>query len=250
MSGHSKWSTIKHKKGAADAKRGKLFTKIARMIAVAAREGGSDIETNFALRLAVDRAKGANMPKDNIERAIERGAGGGKGEDLQRVLYEGYGPNGTAILVSALTDNRNRTVGEVRFVFSKFNGSLGEAGSVAWQFDQRGILVFENLEKDPDEVALLAIDAGALDVETDNDAVTVYTEVADFQRVKEALAQAGLDTDNADLGMVPSVEVEVSPKETMQVMRLLEGLEDLDDIEQVWSNLSIDDEAAQEFAAA
>jgi YebC/PmpR family DNA-binding regulatory protein len=250
MAGHSKWANIKHKKGAADRRRGQLFTKLARAISVAAREGGADLEMNFALRLAVDKAKASNMPKENIERAIERGSGGGKGEDLERILYEGYGPSGTAILVAALTDNRNRTAGDVRSTFTRHNGNLGESGSVAWQFAQRGILAYEEPPMQPDEVALLAIDAGALDVETDDDVVTVYTEVANFRSVRDALAATGLEASTAEIGMVPTVEVEIDEKPTMQVLRLLEALEDLDDVEQVWSNLSISEEAAAQFAAA
>jgi YebC/PmpR family DNA-binding regulatory protein len=250
MSGHSKWSTIKHKKGAADKRRGQLFTKLARGIAVAAREGGADPDMNFALRLAVDKAKGANMPKDNIERAIEKGAGGGKGDTLDRVLYEGYGHQGTAILVSALTDNRNRTVAEVRATFVRHGGSMGEAGSVAWQFSPRGIITLHAPAMDPDEVALLAIDAGAADVETEEDEVTVYTEVPDFQRVREALAASGLEIHDAELGMIPNAPISLDEKHTLQVMRLLEALEDLDDVDQVWSNLDISDEAAAQFEAA
>ena len=250
MAGHSKWANIKHRKGAVDKKRGKLFTKLARAIAVAAREGGGDPDMNVSLRLAVDKAKAANMPKDNIERAIERGTGGGKGDELERILYEGYGPNGTAILISALTDNRNRTAAELRTAFTKHNGSLGESGSVAWQFNQRGIITFEDPSADPDEIALAAIDAGAVDVETEPEQVTVYTEVNDFQRVLDSLEAAGLQPSKSDLGMVPSVEVELEDKQTAQVMRLLETLDDLDDVDEVWSNISISDEAAMEFAAA
>ncbi|MFQ5460204.1 MAG: YebC/PmpR family DNA-binding transcriptional regulator [Anaerolineae bacterium] len=250
MSGHSKWSTIKHRKGAADARRGKLFTKLARAITVAAREGGADLESNFALRLAVDKAKGANMPKDNIARAIDRGTGAGKGGVLEHIVYEGYGPHGTAVLISTVTDNRNRTVGEVRNLFSRHGCSLGEAGSVAWQFNQRGVLTVEACAADPDEVALLAIDAGAIDVDTDDDDVTIYTEVSDFQRVKEQMGEAGVEFARGELAMIPAVELALDPKPTLQVMRFLDALEELDDVDNVWSNVSISTAVAAEFAAA
>ncbi len=250
MSGHSKWSTIKHKKGAADQRRAQLFTKLTRGITVAAREGGADIETNFNLRLAVDKAKAANMPKDNIERAVQRGAGGAKGDDMQRVVYEGYGPNSTAVIVAATTDNRNRTAGEVRNVFTRHGCSLGESGSVAWQFAQRGVITLEEPALPAEDVALVAIDAGAVDVDTDESTVVVYTEVPDFQRVREALMGAGLQITDAELAMVPNTEMELEARKTVTVMRFLEALEELDDVDSVWSNVSISDEAAAEFAAA
>ncbi len=188
MSGHSKWANIKHKKEAADKKRGAAFTKLARAVTVAAREGGGDPVANFALRLAVDKARAANMPKDNIERAIARGTGAEKGDAWEHVLYEGYGPAGSALLIAATTDNRNRTVSELRTVFNKHSGSLGESGSVAWQFEQRGMISVPTDGIDPDELALAAIDAGAFDVETEEGIVTVYTAIEDFQGVKETLA--------------------------------------------------------------
>jgi YebC/PmpR family DNA-binding regulatory protein len=250
MSGHSKWSTIKHKKGAADQRRAQLFTKLTRGITVAAREGGPDLEGNFNLRLAVDKAKAANMPKDNIARAIERGAGGAKGDDMQRIVYEGYGPNSTAVIIAATTDNRNRTAGEVRNVFTRHGCSLGELGSVAWQFSQRGVITIEDPPIPSEDVALVAIDAGAIDVDEDESAVVVYTEVADFQKVREALAGAGLPIADAELAMVPNTEIDLDPRKTVSVMRFLEALEDLDDVDAVWSNVSISDEAAAEFAVA
>jgi len=250
MSGHSKWSTIKHKKGAADKKRAAEFTKLARAITVAAREGGGDASTNFSLRLAVDKARGANMPKDNIERAIAKGVGGDKGEQLDTITYEGYGPGGTAVLVTATTDNRNRTVSELRYVFNKYNASLGESGSVAWQFERRGSISIPTAGVDADELTLAAIDAGALDVEDDEDYLTVYTAVPDFQKVKEALATAGFDTNEAELTMLPTTPIQLEEKQALQVLRFVEALEDLDDVDQVYSNLDISDEVAEQFAMA
>jgi len=250
MSGHSKWSTIKHKKGAADKKRAAEFTKLARGITIAAREGGGDQAANFTLRLAVDKARGANMPKDNIERAIAKGVGGDKGDQLDTVLYEGYGPGGSAVLVSATTDNRNRTISELRFVFNKYNASLGESNSVAWQFERRGSISVPLAGVDADELALTAIDAGALDVEDDEEYVTVYTAVPDFQRVKEALSAAGFDTDEAELTMVPATPIELDEKHALQVLRFVEALEDLEDVDQVWTNLDISDAVAEQFALA
>jgi YebC/PmpR family DNA-binding regulatory protein len=250
MAGHSKWANIKHKKGAADKRRGQLFTRLARAVTVAAREGGPDVEGNFNLRLAVDKARAANMPKENIERAIQRGAGGAKGDDLQRIVYEGYGPHSTAVMIAATTDNRNRTAGEVRNVFTRYGCSLGETGSVAWQFSQRGVFTIEGGNLDADEIALAAIDAGAVDVDASDTTVMVYTEVPDFQKVREALGAAGIEPTDAELAMVPNLEVDLDAKKTVQVMRFLESLEDLDDVDSVWSNVSISDEAAAEFEAA
>ena len=251
MSGHSKWANIKYRKGARDKQRSSLFTKLARSVTVAAREGGGDIEGNFNLRLAVDKARSANMPKDNIERAIARGTGEGKdGAQFERILYEGYGPHGSAVLMSTVTDNRNRTVGEIRYIFNRYGGNLGEAGSVAWQFVQRGLISVAAEGVDPEELALLAIDAGAIDVEVEDALVTVYTEVVDLRKAKDALAAAGYDTDQAELAMVPTVQLDLDSKQTVQVLKFLDTLEELDDVEQVWTNVNITDEAALEFAAA
>ncbi len=250
MSGHSKWANIKHRKGAADRKRGMIFTKLARAITIAAREGGGDPEMNFNLRLAMDKARAANMPKDNIERAIARGAGGDKSEQLDRVVYEGYGPAGSAILVATTTDNRNRTVGQVRSAFSKHGGSLGETGSVAWQFAQRGTINISTGGIDPEELALMAIDAGALDVEEDGDLVTVYTEVSDFQRVKVALEAEGLNTGDSELAMIPTTPIQLEDKQALQVLRFVDVLEDLDDVDQVWTNVDFSEEVAEQFALA
>lgn len=250
MAGHSKWANIKHRKERQDKARGAEYTKLARAITVAAKEGGGNPDMNFNLRLAIDKARAGNMPKDNIDRAIARGTGEAGGANVERVIYEGYGPNGVAVLVDCTTDNRTRTVGEVRSVFNRHSCSLGEANSVAWQFAQRGTIAIPAEDLDADEVTLAAIDAGASDVEADDDVVTVYTEVEDFARVKSALAAAGYDTTEAELAMIPSVQAELDVADTLQVLKFIDKLESLDDVDRVWSNLSISDEAAAAFDAA
>jgi YebC/PmpR family DNA-binding regulatory protein len=249
MSGHSKWSTIKRKKQAEDTKRGKVFTKLAREIAIAAKEGGSDLESNFKLRLVVDKAKSANMPKDNIERAIQRGTGELKGEELEELRYEGYGPNGVAMLIQVLTDNRNRAVSDVRRVLSKHGGNLGAAGCVAWLFEPRGYISLEANDEDPEELALLAIEAGAEDIEADGQLLEVYTDPANLQAVKEALEQQGFSPDS-QLSMLPKSVTNLSTEKTVQTMRLIDALEELDDVQQVYSNLDISDEVMVEYEAA
>lgn len=243
MSGHSKWSTIKRQKGAADAKRGQLFTKLAREITIAARQGLPDPDANTRLRLAVDRARAANMPKENIERAIQRAAGAGAGDQYEEIFYEGYGPGGAALMIQAQTDNRNRTVGEVRAVLTRAGGSLGESGSVGWMFDQMGMIEVSIGERDPDELSLLAIDAGASDLETDDGVMVVFTEPADLHRVREALTGAGQEVDVAQLTMRPKSLVEPEPDAAVKVIRLVEKLEDLDDVQEVFTNVEINDEA-------
>lgn len=251
MSGHSKWSTIKRKKGAADAKRGQLFTRLGREITIAAREGGGDVDANFRLRLAVDKARQANMPKENIERAIQRGAGGGKdGVMLEEVIYEGYGPGGTAFLVEVLTDNRNRAVAEVRRAFTRHGGNLGETGCVGWMFERKGSLVIDATGLDPEAIALEAIDVGAEDVKVDGDSVEVYASVEDFQPVREALTQQNLVLTDAELTWVAKTLLQPDHKTTIQNLRLIEYLEELDDVQNVYSNLDISDEALAEFEAA
>jgi YebC/PmpR family DNA-binding regulatory protein len=246
MSGHSKWSTIKRKKGAADAKRGQLFTKLGREIVIAAREG-SDPATNFKLRLAVDKAKAASMPKDNIQRAIRRGTGAEKGEELEEVNYEGYGPHGVALLVQVLTDNRNRAVSDVRRAFSRYGGSMGESGCVAWLFESKGYITISPDDSDPDELALLAIDAGADDVIVGSDLVEVFTLVSDFQKVKEELENEGITLDSAEISMIPKSLAELGEKETIKAMILIDALEELDDVQQVSSNLNITDEIMAKY---
>jgi YebC/PmpR family DNA-binding regulatory protein len=247
MSGHSKWSTIKRKKAAEDAKRGKLFTKLGREIAIAAREGGGDPEVNFKLRLVIDKAKDANMPKDNIERAIRRGTGEEKGAALEEIRYEGYGPHGVAMLVQVLTDNRNRAVSDVRRAFNRYGGSLGEIGCVAWLFESKGYITISPNDSDPDELALMAIDAGADDVAVASDLVEVFTMTSDFQKVKEDLENNGIALDSAEISMIPKSLAELGEKETMKAMILIDALEELDDVQQVYSNLNITDEMMAKY---
>jgi YebC/PmpR family DNA-binding regulatory protein len=250
VAGHSKWASIKHKKAATDAKRGQLFTKLARAITVAAREGGGDPAANFALANAIEKAKSYSMPKDNIQRAVDRGTGaGGAGEQIERVLYEGYGPGGAAILVDALTDNRNRTGSELRHAFDKHNGSLGEPGSVAWQFEKRGVVVVDSDRYSEDDL-IAAIDAGADDVAEDGDLLKVTSEPASLTSVREALEGSGVEIQSAEVLMEPSTIVEVSAEsDARALMRLMESLDDHDDVEAVHANFDIP-EALLEQAAA
>jgi YebC/PmpR family DNA-binding regulatory protein len=248
MSGHSKWATIKRAKGATDAKRGALFTKLSREIIQAAKQGGGDPGMNFKLRLAVQRAKAANMPNDNIERAIAKATGGGSDENLEEIIYEGYGPGGTALLLSVLTDNRNRTVAEIRHQFSRAGGNLGENGSVAWQFEPKGLITVPVNGSDPEELALQAIDAGAEDVEVQGDVVEVKTEPSSLEDVRKALESAGMEVENADFAMVPKVTVELDERIQHQALRLIEALEDLEDVQRVYSNADFTDAAMESYA--
>jgi YebC/PmpR family DNA-binding regulatory protein len=250
MSGHSKWSTIKRKKGAEDAKRGKIFTRLARDITMAAREGGGDESANPRLKLAIIKAKGANMPKDNIERAISRGTGkGGDGETLDEFTLEGYGPEGVAILVSVMTDNKNRTLAEVKRVFNKGGGSLASAGSVAWQFEQKGEIVLSGTSIDFDAVFMVAAEAGADDVSNDDGTVTVYTPREAFGAVEEALTSAGYQIEDSELKWVAKNETDVSPEKGVANMKLMNEMEELDDVQAVASNLAINDELIAAFEA-
>jgi YebC/PmpR family DNA-binding regulatory protein len=250
MSGHSKWAQIKRQKGANDAKRGQMFTKLAREITVAARQGGRDPDTNFRLRLAIQRARSLNMPQENIQRAIARAAGPGEGEaHLEEVTYEGYGAGGVAIFVEALTDNRNRTVAEVRNVFTRHGGSLGENGSVAWLFDPRGVVSVNIDSQDPDEVALKAIDAGAVDVNQDGSMLEVYTEVEDLERVRQAIEAAGLEVEAAERTLVPKTQIKLDDQRSIQVVRLIERLEDLDDVQSVSTNLELSQDLVARLAS-
>jgi YebC/PmpR family DNA-binding regulatory protein len=242
MSGHSKWATIKRKKGAADAKRGQLFTKLTREIQVSAREGGGDPESNFRLRIAVQKARAENMPMDNIQRAIARGAGSGADDsNFEEVMYEGYGPGGVAFLVQGLTDNRNRTVAEVRSIFTKAGGSLGEAGSVGWMFEPRGLIFIEpKKDDDPDELTLSAIDAGAEDVAVEEDGqVEVITAYHDLKHVQDALTGQGMQIANVERTMVPKTTMSLEEKGIEQTIRLMERLEELDDVQTVYTNLDL-----------
>jgi YebC/PmpR family DNA-binding regulatory protein len=247
LSGHSKWSTIKRKKGAEDAKRGQLFTKLGKEIALAAREG-PDPDVNFKLRLAVEKAKAANMPKDNIERAIRRGAGLDKDAAvLEEIMYEGYGPHGVAMLIEVVTDNRNRAVADVRRWFNKLDGSLGEAGCVAWQFEPKAYFTLEPDDLDADQIFEIAVESGADDVVFADDLVEIFAEPTDFQMVREALEQNGLALESAELTMIPKTTISLDHKQTYQNMRLISRLEELDDVQQVYSNLDISDEMMAGF---
>lgn len=248
MSGHSKWSTIKRQKGAKDEKRGALFTRLSREIMQAAKNGGGDPTMNFKLRLAVQRAKASNMPNDNIERAIAKATGSGAEATLDEITYEGYGPGGTAILVATLTDNRNRTVSEIRHQFSRAGGSLGETGSVGWQFEAKGLITVNASTADADDLALQAIDAGAEDVDIQDGSVEVRTEPGSLEEVRKQLESAGFDIENADFAMVPKMTVELDEKTQHQAMRLLEALEDLEDVQRVYSNADFTDEAIESYA--
>lgn len=250
MSGHSKWSTIKRKKAATDAKRGQLFTRIAREITVAAREGGGDPDVNFRLRLVIDKAKQANMPKDNIERAIKRGTGELKGEALEEVLYEGYAPNGIALLLDTLTDNRNRAVADIRRILNRYGGKMAQSGAVSYLFEQRGFIIAEAGDVDPEELALLAIDEGAVDVNIEDNSLEIYTETKDFQKVKEALEQQGIAFSTAELIMTPMAMTELTEADAFKVMRIIEMLEELDDVQQVYTNLYLTPEMVIQYEEA
>jgi len=250
MSGHSKWKTIKHKKAATDAKRGKIFTRLGRELTIAARAGGGDPDINFNLRLAMDKAKSANMPKDNIERAVKRGTGELKGEDLAEVTYEGYAPHGVALLVQVLTDNKNRTVADIRRILTRQGGAMGDAGSVAWQFERKGYIAIAPDGVDEDNIFEVAVEAGAEDVIFGDDMIEVYAELSDFQVVRQALEDAGIEFETSELSMIPQNTLQLGEKETMQVMGVIEALEDLDDTQQVYSNLDISDDVMAKYEAA
>lgn len=248
MSGHSKWAQIKRQKGANDAKRGAVFTKLSREIIVAARQGGGDPGGNFKLRLAIQRAKAQNMPNDNIDRAVAKGTGAGSEAQLDEVTYEGYGPGGTAVLVAVLTDNRNRSVAEIRHLFSRAGGNLGETGSVGWQFDARGLITVPIAGRDPDEIQLVAIDAGAEDVRVDEESVEVATDPAKLEEVRRALETSGFEVENADFAMVPKALVDLEDKAAVSAMKLIDGLEDLEDVQRVYTNADFSEEAVAAYA--
>ncbi len=242
MSGHSKWSTIKHKKGAADAKRGKIFTKLIKEITVAARMGGGDIDANPRLRSAVQAAKTENMPKDNIERAIKKGTGELEGVNYEEISYEGYGPGGAAVLIESLTDNKNRTVAEVRHIFSKTGGNLGENGCVAWMFDLKGYLAVARDAVDEEQLMEAALEAGAEDVREEEDLFEVITAPGDFESVKEALDKAAIPISEAEVTMLPQNTTNLAGKEAEQMVRLMDMLEDCDDVQKVYTNADIPEE--------
>ncbi len=248
MSGHSKWSTIKHKKGALDAKRGKLFTKLSKEIIVAAREG-SDPEMNFRLRLAIQNAKASNMPSDNIERSIKKGSGEDtSGATYEEITYEGYGPGGTAFILQALTDNKNRTAAEVRSCFSKNGGNLAESGAVSWNFETKGVIDVNADKESVEEISMEGIDAGAIDVDVDEANITFYTTYQDFENVKKFLeANDSVSIDRSEIELVPNTFADVDKTVALKTMKLLEKLEDLDDIQKVFSNLEITNELIDDF---
>jgi len=249
MSGHSKWSSIKHKKGAADAKRGKLFSKLARAITVAARDGGGDPDGNPTLATAVQKAREASMPKDKIQKAIDTGTGAGAaGEAIERIVYEGYGPAGVAVLVEALTDNRNRASAEIRFAFSKHGGSLGEPGSVAWIFEKKGAIVVDAGRYSEDDL-IVAIDAGAEDVREDGDKLRVICEPTDLTAVRAALEESGVEIESAGLATEPKSSVEVKGHDAERLLKLLDDLDEQDDVDEVFANFDIPEDVLEQLAA-
>ena len=245
MSGHSKWHSIKHKKGAADAKRGKIFTRLIREITVAARDGGGDPDMNPRLRKAVTDAKAANMPNDNIERAIKRGTGELEGVSYEEITYEAYGPGGVAILIETMTDNRNRTVAELRHLLSKNNGNLGESGSVAWMFDRKGYIVVNKGERPEDELFEIAIEAGAEDLKDDDENFEIITDQESFDSVKDAVADSGIDLEVAEISMIPQNYVKLEGGEAQQMLKLYDAIDDHDDVQNVYSNFDIDESELQ-----
>ncbi|HMO79800.1 MAG TPA: YebC/PmpR family DNA-binding transcriptional regulator [Pyrinomonadaceae bacterium] len=242
MSGHSKWHTIKHKKGALDAKRGKIFTKLIKEITVAARTGGSgDVDANARLRKAVSDAKAQNMPNDTIDRAIKRGTGELEGVAYDEITYEGYGPNGVAVLIETMTDNRNRTVAELRHIFSKNGGNLGEAGSVAWMFDKKGYIVVDKVAKSEDELFEIAIEAGAEDMKDDGDVYEIFTAPDNFEAVNDAVKAAGIEPQAAEVSMIPQNYIKLEGGDAKQMMKLYDSLDDNDDVQKVYANFDIDE---------
>lgn len=244
MSGHSKWATIKRKKGAADAKRGQVFTRLTREIVMAAREGGGDPDSNFRLRLAIDKAKAQSMPKDNIDRAVKRASGEGKeGEVYEEVLYEGYAPHGVALIVECVTENRNRTVAEVRHLLARSGGSMAEIGAVSWQFKRAASFSFPSEKYNFDKIFELAVEGGADDVVQEDDEISVVAPVESFKTLSDRFRAANMMPEEAGLSMIPNQELELSVEHTLQVLRTIDGLEELDDVQYVYSNLKISEEA-------
>ena len=242
MSGHSKWATIRHKKGAQDAKRGKIFTKLIKEITVAARLGGGEEESNPRLRQAVLKAKGENMPKDNIERAIKKGTGELEGVDYQEITYEGYGPGGVAIMVDTMTDNRNRTAADIRSIFSKGGGNLGENGSVSYMFKRKGIIAYSTEQYSEDQILEQALEGGAEDVSTEGDSIEVTTEPEDFEDVLKVMQEAGFEHSSASISKIPDATVSLDAEGTRKALKLIENLDDHDDVQEVSTNLDIPDD--------
>jgi YebC/PmpR family DNA-binding regulatory protein len=251
MSGHSKWSTIKRKKAVTDAKKGQAFTRLVREITMAAREGGGNPDTNFSLRLAIDKAKAESMPAANIDRAIKRGTGeDNEGAGLEQVTYEGFAPHGVAVVIECVTDNRNRTVSDIRHILSRYGGSLGEGGSVSWQFARVALFAFQAGSRSEDEIFELAVNAGADDVWVENGQVEITGPVEAFKRIGDALKKAGIKVDDAGLRMHANQEIELGEDESVQVMNVIEALEELDDVQNISYNLKISDAALEKIAAA
>jgi YebC/PmpR family DNA-binding regulatory protein len=246
MSGHSKWSSIKHKKGAADAKRGKIFTRLAKEITVAARDAGGDPDMNPRLRNAISDAKSQNMPNDNIDRAIKRGTGEIEGVSYDEITYEAYGPGGVAILIETMTDNRNRTVAELRHLLSKNNGNLGESGSVSYMFDRKGYIVVDKEKKSEEELFEIAIEAGAEDLKQDDDNFEIFTEQDTFEEVKKAVEDAGIEPEVAEISMIPQTYVKVEGADAKSMLKLYEILDDHDDVQNIYANFDIDDDELED----
>ena len=248
MSGHSKWSTIKHGKAVTDARRGKLFTKLTREILTAARQGGGSTDMNIRLRMAVQRARDNNMPIDNIERAIKRATGeGGENVQMVEVVYEGYGPGGAAILLETITDNRNRTVSDIRSTFAKAGGNLAQTGAVAWQFAQKGVVIVEANQDQAEDLALLAIDAGADDFETYESSLHVYSDPSNLDEIRHALTESEANVTSSEIAMLPTIALELDDKVALQTLRLLDRLEELDDVQRVFSNADFSDDVLEEY---
>jgi YebC/PmpR family DNA-binding regulatory protein len=251
MSGHSKWKTIKHQKGVADARRGQAFTRLGREIAIAAREGGGNPDSNFKLRLAMDKARAQSMPKENVERAIKRGSGEDKeGVTFETMMYEAYGPHGSGILIQVVTDNRNRSVSELRRVMTRSNGTMAEAGSVSWQFTRKAYVEVPADGNDPDKIFELAADAGADDVVPGDEFIEIYAPAENYHAVVQAFDKAGIKIEESDLRMEPNQKLELDRDASVQVMKLIESLEELDDVQAVYSNLEYSDEAIAAMEAA
>ncbi|MCA9664984.1 MAG: YebC/PmpR family DNA-binding transcriptional regulator [Myxococcales bacterium] len=249
MSGHNKWSTIKHKKGAADAKRGKLFSKLIKEITVAARMGGGDPNANPRLRTALNGARTSNMPKDTVERAIKRGTGELEGVDYEEISYEGYGPAGVAVMVEAMTDNRNRTVAEVRHIFSKYNGNMGESGCVAWMFDSKGLITLPKADLSEEQLMEHALEAGAEDIADAGEQFEVYCDAGSVEDIADTLRNAGLEVESAQRAMIPQNTVKVEGRDAETLLKLLNALEDNEDVQNVWANFDIDDELLESLSS-
>jgi YebC/PmpR family DNA-binding regulatory protein len=245
MAGHSKWANIKHRKSKQDAQRGKIFTKLAREIMVAARQGGGDPSANFRLRIAIEKAKEANLPNDNINRAIQKGIGGSDGENYEEVVYEGYGPGGVAVTLNIMTNNRNRTAGDMRYIFSKHGGNMGETGCVSWMFEKKGYLMLkkEELNMSEDDLLIIGLEAGAEDIKFEDDMVEIFTTLEDFEEVKSKLEQNGFKFEEAEISMIPQNTVEITDVEqAKKLIKLMDAFEEHDDVQNVYANFNIDDE--------